>query len=44
VIAPAWYAHFIEWGTAHAGARPFMTPAAEAARPEHRALLEGLYR
>lgn len=40
----AFYGMFIEWGTIHQGARPFLTPAAEAERASHLASIRALYR
>lgn len=38
-----WYAHFLEFGTSRQGARPFLTPAAEAEREPHRKAISDLY-
>lgn len=43
VDVPTWYAHFPEFGTVKAAARPFLTPAAEAQRNPHRAALRNVY-
>ena len=45
VTSEAPYSHFVEYGTSRMGAKPFMWPAVEAARPDYlaawRALLAG---
>lgn len=44
VTVGAFYAHMVELGTVRAGARPFLTPAAESQRAAHRKAVKRLYR
>lgn len=44
ITAPAKYAKFVEYGTATSRPHPFMTPAAEAARPRHTERMRKAYR
>lgn len=43
VTVGEFYGLFVEYGTRRAGARPFLTPAAEAHRAAHRKALRDLY-
>lgn len=42
-VAAIWRAHFTEFGTVRAPAQPFLTPAAEAERENHRKAIRELY-
>jgi HK97 gp10 family phage protein len=43
VVVPASYASLVEFGTRHAGAEPFLVPAAEANRAQHVRDLQEMY-
>lgn len=47
VTATGWarsFGHLWEWGTVRMGARPYLTPAAEAERERHRKAIAELYK
>lgn len=44
VTADLWYAHFPEFGTVRTGARPYLTPSAEAHRAAHAAAIRQVYK